>query len=477
MDASKVYAKKHRGVQWFSKRRWVSRGLIVAFIVLVMTWISPNPSRSSFPSDPPNLLFSPQDIESQPEEDRCNGRRVHMYNMPGNFNTDLLKLCDGGLVEWIRFCKHYKNYGFGEPVNTTGYQLDWYRTDAYMLEVIFFDRMRSYPCLTDSPENADIFFLPYFSGLEALPYLYNDTMKSLEQGHGAISWLQQNAANSWLRFGGGDHFMIAGRTGWDFGSAGKAVASDWGTHLFDFAEIQNVTFMVLERRPWRHQEQAIPYPVGFHPSSAQSLNLWIDRVRASDRTALFSFSGALRPQIATNIRGILSNQCANASTDCERLDCAKISCSHNPEPIYESLLRANFCLQPRGDTATRRSTIDSIVSGCIPVLFHEDSAKIQYLWHLPDDYSSFSVFIPEACIMNESCNVQEILRKIPPSQVLRMREKLISMIPSVIYKHPGALDILQSDAFDLTIEGMARKVALLKESTVTKSTGQDLTSS
>jgi len=109
------------------------------------------------------------------------------------------------------------------------------------------------------------------------------------------------------------------------------------------------------------------------------------------------------------------------------------------------------------------------------VLFHEDSAATQYLWHFPDDYSSFSVFIPEVCIMNGTCIVRDILGKIPTGQVQRMREKLISMIPSVIYKHPAAVDILQSDAFDLTIEGMIRKVAVLKES-AKEASGKVLTS-
>lgn len=384
-----------------------------------------------------------------------------MYDMPKEFNTKLLELCDGELVDWIHFCKHCKNFGFGEKVNTTNeiFQKDWYGTDAYMLEVIFFKRMRHYPCLTTSPDNADIFFIPYFAGLDALPYLYNSTKRFDKQGYEVLAWLRSKAAKSWARYGGVDHFMIAGRTGWDFGTPS---ADGWGTWLFGLPGFENITFMELERRPWRSQEQAIPYPVGYHPSSAASLERWIERVRSSVRTALFSFSGALRPNLS--IRGMLSNECVNATTECARLDCAKISCSHNPVPIYESLLTADFCLQPRGDTATRRSTIDSIVSGCIPVLFHEDSAEKQYIWHLPEDYKNFSVFIHEDCVTSGKCVVRDILKRIPQSEVLKKREKLISMIPSVVYRHPLASDFLQKDAFDLAIDGMLRKAAELKES-------------
>ncbi len=106
--------------------------------------------------------------------------------------------------------------------------------------------------------------------------------------------------------------------------------------------------------------------------------------------------------------------------------------------------------------------MDSIVSGCIPVLFHEDSAKKQYTWHFSEEYASFSVFIPEDCVMNGTCNVRDVLEKITPDEVRRMREKVISMIPSMLYRHPSAVGFATRDAFDLTIEGMSRKVASFK---------------
>lgn len=451
MDLSRSLSKKYRGQH--SRKKSLSRCLIVCLIILATTWFCPiTPGDYVYQSS----LQLPQKISSP-----CDGRRVHIYDMPEVFNTKFLEYCDGGLVHWIRFCKHYRSYGFGENLTSLNFREDWYRTDAYMLEVIFFERMRSYPCLTSSRAAADIFFVPYFAGLAALPYLYDLNKMKEEQGDDVVSWLRENAGEWWGRYSGRDHFMIAGRTAWDF----HTPSSDgWGTSFFDHPELQNTTFVVLERRPWRTQEQAVPYPVGFHPSSTASLERWIHRVRTSVRTALFSFSGALRPKRSDSIRGFLSNECVNASTECSRLDCAQISCSHNPEPIYESLLKADFCLQPRGDTATRRSTMDSIVSGCIPVLFHEDSAAKQYAWHFPQDYASFSVFIPESDIVTGRSSVREVLKQIAPGEVRRMRENVISMIPSMLYRHPSAEGFASQDAFDLTIEGMSRKVASFKGS-------------
>ena len=113
-------------MQGSSKWRWANKCLILVCIVLVTTWISPARSRQRpLPSDPPNLFPSPQNMGSQ--EEVCKGRRVYMYDIPGNSSTDLLSLCISGLVPWIHFCKHYNHHEFGEPVNTTAYQNDWYR--------------------------------------------------------------------------------------------------------------------------------------------------------------------------------------------------------------------------------------------------------------------------------------------------------------------------------------------------------------
>jgi len=41
--------------------------------------------------------------------------------------------------------------------------------------------------------------------------------------------------------------------------------------------------------------------------------------------------------------------------------------------------RAQYCPAPPGDSITRKSLFDSLVSGCVPVLFAKASLR-QYLW-------------------------------------------------------------------------------------------------
>ncbi|KAH9557789.1 hypothetical protein CY35_07G102900 [Sphagnum magellanicum] len=436
-------------------------------VILITTWACPESKvlLSTREHTFEELVTKPSGIN-----DPCAGKRIYMYDLPPKFNVALLERCGKKLVKWIDFCPHMQNYGFGQMVSKSTaaplFAKDWYGTDAYMLEVIFHARMQRYKCLTNSESEADAFFIPYFAGIDALNSLYTDN-RTETLGPELVAWLQDNATAPWQRHGGHDHFLIAGRTAYDFARPLEGSFDNWGTTLLNLPELANITDLTLEGRKWLGMDQAIPYPTGFHPATAGSLRKWTDQVLTVSRRYLFAFSGALRPSMTTSIRGSLYDQCLRATTRCSLLDCSKIKCSHNPVPIYSSLLLAEFCLQPRGDTATRRSVFDSIIAGCIPVFFHEDTAYNQYSWHLPTtDPQKFSVFIPEEGIKNGSIVVEEVLGSYSKSRISEMRDELIKLIPGSLYRHPDSRDAVLTekfrDAFDLSIDGMLKKVASFK---------------
>jgi hypothetical protein len=80
------------------------------------------------------------------------------------------------------------------------------------------------------------------------------------------------------------------------------------------------------------------------------------------------FAGATRAHLKDSIRSRLVQQCSG-SVACSLINCHQLQCSHNPKPIMNVFLQSKFCLQPRGDTPTRRSTFDGMIAGCIPVFF------------------------------------------------------------------------------------------------------------
>lgn len=125
------------------------------------------------------------------------------------------------------------------------------------------------------------------------------------------------------------------------------------------------------------------------------------------------------------------------------------------------MLQASFCLQPPGETPARRSTFDGMIAGCIPVFFEDQSAKTQFQWHLPpSEFNEFSVTIPKEDVVFKGLKVVDVLMGIPRAEVRRMREKVMEMIPNVMYrKHGSSLGLrTKKDAFDIAVEGTLLRI-------------------
>lgn len=399
----------------------------------------------------------------------CEGRRIFMYDLPPDFNDLLLQQCDRKIADWLDFCAHIQNEGFGRQINSTR---GWYGTDFYMLDVIFNERMKRYGCRTTDWKEADAFFIPYYGGLDALRFLYGKERRNRrDQGIELAKWLQEKGGEGWKVRGGEDHFMVMGRTAWDFGVELIENEGVWGTSLSEQPKLFKITKLLIESRPWKSQtEQAIPYPSSFHPSSISDLHSWLSSVQASPRRFLFTFTGAPRPGPLGSIRQIVLHECLQSPNICGLLDCQKIKCAHNPEPIRDMLLQSQFCLQPPGDSPTRRSTFDGLIAGCIPIFFHNDSAYSQYTWHLPQDPDHYSVFISPHDLLHKGLKVQDVLSRYSEERISRMRQNIIEMIPRLIYVSSSAVAELASagmkDAFDVSLEAMLAKAAAMKSSTI-----------
>jgi hypothetical protein len=182
--------------------------------------------------------------------------------------------------------------------------------------------------------------------------------------------------------------------------------------------------LFVEKLPWTDFDFAIPYPTYFHPAKDAQILEWQRRMRAMKRRWLFSFAGSARND-PYSIRHHLIRQCGSSSF------CKLVQCRKNkrncliPSTFMRVFQGTRFCLQPTGDTMTRRSAFDAIMAGCVPVFFHPDSAHTQYRWHLPEAHETYSVLIPEADVRAGNVSIEETLRRIPPEVAERMTETVI----------------------------------------------------
>lgn len=398
--------------------------------------------------------------------DPCSGRFIYVHDLPSRFNGDLLRKCESltrGTT--VNMCPYIENLGMGPAVaDSRGVLLNnsWFRTNQFQLEVIFHNKMKQYKCLTNDSSLASAIYVPYYAGLDISQYLWSSNISVRDAtAFDLVGWL--SGRPEWRRMSGRDHFLVAGRIAWDF----RREADDpsyWGSKLMFLPQSQNMTMLSVESSVWNN-DFAIPYPTYFHPSKGAEVAQWQDRMRNQERKYLFAFAGAPRPELEFTIRGEIINQCLASNGKCKLLNCSSSTNNcDDPVNVMKVFRSSVFCLQPRGDSYTRRSTFDSILAGCIPVFFHSGTAYVQYLWHLPRDHTKYSVFIQldEA----KKVSIEPILQSIPENEVLAMREEVIRLIPRMVYADPRSKERNFDDAFDVVIKGVLERIGKVRKAIV-----------
>ncbi|XP_008798428.2 probable xyloglucan galactosyltransferase GT17 [Phoenix dactylifera] len=382
------------------------------------------------------------DLPRPPEKCDPDIAPFYIYDLPTRFNLALLRRCRS-LNMYTDMCPHVAHRGLGQPVphplSSSGGDAaspSWYATHQFIAEMIFHARAERHPCRTLDPSSAFLFYVPFYAGLYTSS-VFRESDRAVRDALAVDLAAHISAHASFRRGHGRDHFLALGRTAWDLMRSDAASSRDFGANrLLVLPEVLNMSVLTVERHPWDGRNQfAIPYPSYFHPFSADEVAAWQAEVRRSKRSYLFTFVGG--PRNATDkaaVRAEILRQCG-ASDRCLRVECEPGSprC-HGPDRVLAVMKQAEFCLQPPGDSFTRRSVFDSVLAGCVPVFFSEHTAYTQYRWYVPSRAEEWSVFLGP----DRSGRIGEELSRIPKEAVERMRETVIDMIPRVTYAHPNA---------------------------------------
>lgn len=425
--------------------------------------VSVSSIESLFTSDEPLLTSDeslPTRTRSEPDDSgRCETGRVFVYDMPKIFNEVILQECDN-LNPWSSRCDALSNDGFGkEATSLKGVIPDdlvpsWFWTDQFVSEIIFHNRILNHRCRTYDPESATAFYIPFYAGLAVGQYLWSNYAAADRDRHCKMmtEWVREQPY--WNRSNGWDHFITMGRITWDFR---RTKDEDWGSNCIYIPGMRNITRLLIERNSWDHFDVGVPYPTGFHPRSDSDVVKWQDFVRNRRRETLFCFAGAPRAGIQNDFRGLLLDHCKESQGACRTVDCTGGKCSNGSSAILETFLGSDFCLQPRGDSFTRRSIFDCMLAGSIPVFFWRRTAYMQYQWFLPNEPGSYSVYIDRNEVKNGTTSIKEVLERFSKEDVRRMREKVIELIPNLVYaKSLNGLETFK-DAFDVALDGVFRR--------------------
>ncbi|KAG0555533.1 hypothetical protein KC19_12G176000, partial [Ceratodon purpureus] len=419
----------------------------------------------------------------------CEGRLVYVYNISDVYNRKFVREC-ATFKKGRDLCMYMENGGMGRGFSLGGRPpgeagAPWYNTWQFALELYFHKRLLRHPCVTDRAELANAFFVPYYAGMD-LSRRFTHRLAKGELYMELARWLQ--GQESWKRRQGRDHFMMLGRIASDFYRQGEDPRL-WGNEMLLQRAFKKMIKLTIERssiRPDNDKEIAIPYPTYYHPSSDSQIQNIVDGIsQGSQRNSLVTMAAGQRRPSVNSMRFKLMNQCEN-DPRCTLLLCEgneaspglldgvlnppspvkltgktlNMSCN-NPAILLGAMHQSQFCLQPPGDSPTRRSFFDAMLAGCIPVIFSKDAAWTQYVHHLPNDGASYSVFIPMK--VASKSNVINILGRIREPEIRKMQRNIAKLLPSILYGHVRREYSPKSpagtmDAFEIALTAVLEKM-------------------
>lgn len=318
-----------------------------------------------------------------------------------------------------------------------------YHTDQYQLFSMIYHRALKDPRRTLDPSKATSFLIPYDFANDAA--FYKDCVKSkgvcfdfrrcplapkVEELLNKSPWYNRNH--------GHDHILIVGMNyamdHYILKPLCKSLLAGTCRNCTKFA-IDDYSFLhsgnegIDSRGDFWH---AAPFPADFHWSREVSGPFpWEN----TNRTVLVSYIGSDRSFYppARRLRGSIihycrlhPNECTHGSYGFEGTRYSHNIEGHRPLQLAQQSI---FCFQPIGDLMTRKGLFDSILQGCIPVVFDVLTASVMYTWHWEESFwnevvieypfhpTAHRYFDPVAALLklyqNESASIarkQELIR-------------------------------------------------------------------
>lgn len=179
---------------------------------------------------------------------------------------------------------------------------------------------------------------------------------------------------------------------------------------------------------------AVPFPSDFHYNRHIKAPFPWENTK---RPILVSYIGSTRSYYgpARRLRGSIVHYCGLHPSLCVHTSYGENHTRSSFQvPGHKPLLLAQksvFCFQPIGDLMTRKGLFDSMLQGCIPVVFDKLTASVMYTLHWPEEYwdsvvvellfhpTAFRYFDPVAALRDMLLhNRSAVLRK---QQLLRER--------------------------------------------------------
>jgi xyloglucan galactosyltransferase MUR3 len=296
-----------------------------------------------------------------------------------------------------------ENHGIGKLMDD---RRGLFHTHQYTLYEVFLGRLRESKYITQNPEEADMFFIPYDIGMDASTRTEDGALvrTNCPRVPQVVKLLQNSPYFG--KKGGLDHFMLT--------SINQPLSYYLSHDCEPFFHVcLNCTKLCIDAYPsgmFREVDRlashninwiSIPFPSNFHWASTLNMHdlPWLTNSHSNNRIYSLSFMGTekITATKAKKLRRAIVKECRrrNLNSDNDRdkiFDCLWVGLrSHDSNVdlsedgttrtlthVYE---KSKLCLMPGGDFPTRKGVLDALFRGCVPVTFQRVTAIEQWPWH------------------------------------------------------------------------------------------------
>lgn len=388
-------------------------------------------------------------IKEEAEEEACPSTFV--YNLEGDLGKSS---APSGTLEGV----------FGEELRVAGWAGGAYSTqEDTLLEIMLYRLRLGKRCPQVShPDLADLFLVPILPSANAETWEKHCTELVESDWKAMLPFLEERTAAK--------HILIMPEPDVD---GHTPCGRFW--HYLPF-ELRGTTILtadipadqrLLEVLP--PTIKIVPRPTSVHWSSvfvsAQQNAPWADWQKPRPIFASF-FGGVHGLDKFKMLRTHLRDTC-DKDSKCEMI---VKSDGHATQELREDLVhilkskrRSTFCMEPPGTTVARQSLVQSILSGCIPVIFDKQQDNL-FPWHWGPWRKGSRVLleVPRACFgsseIHEECDILSQLHTLSEKRIQAMRKKIAKSAHSLQY----ALGDYEGDALDVILQEV-RKISKEEE--------------
>lgn len=340
----------------------------------------------------------------------------------------------------------------------------FFNTSQYALAQVVLDRVaRSERCkqVTD-PKKADMFIVPILAGtkngrawegacenhsvsheefLSALPHMTPENVHKhvvfVGKGHPKAD--QPGCASWWAKPQGLTQHMwrVSYSDLWD--GPGEYGQEQNGLVRF---ETMPSSFIQMEQKGFENL-RSVPYVSSVHWSKEYaSTPPW---KTVQDRKLLMAFFGTekTKTEYSKEIRPFLFKACESFDESCQIFMGGHLE-------MFKQKQQTRFCLEPAGDSPYRKSIAESLLAGCIPVTFSQQTDAAMP-WHWDDWKEDSRVYIPAEDLYSGKTNLREHLASIPEARVKLMQKTIAENAHKMQY----ALDDVPGDAVEVILRHVA----------------------